>query len=38
MRPVQILTDSFSDLGKEIRLAYGLDYARMRTVYQDKEQ
>ena len=38
MRPVQILTDSCSDLGKEIRLAYGLDYARMKTVYQDKEQ
>lgn len=38
MRPVQIITDSCSDLGKEIRQAYGLDYARMKTVYQDKEQ
>ena len=38
MRPVQIITDSCSDLGKEIRQAYGLDYARMKTVYQGKEQ
>lgn len=37
MRPVQILTDSCSDLYRELREEYSIDYARMRTVYQGKE-
>ncbi len=36
-RPVQILTDSCSDMPKEIREQYGIDYVKMNTVYQGKE-
>lgn len=38
MRPVKILTDSCSDLGKAIREKYDIDYARMKTSYDGKEQ
>ncbi len=38
MRPVKILTDSCSDLGKTIREKYDIDYARMKTSYDGKEQ
>ncbi len=38
MRPVKILTDSCSDLIKELRDQYDIDYARMQTVYEGKEQ
>lgn len=38
MRPVKILTDSCSDLGKTIREKYDIDYARMKTSYDCKEQ
>ncbi len=37
MRPIKIITDSCSDLGKELREQYDIDYARMNTVYNDKE-
>lgn len=37
MRPVQILTDSCSDLGKDLRDLYHIDYAKMNTVYEGKE-
>ena len=36
-RPVQILTDSCSDMPKEIREKYDIDYVRMNTVYEGKE-
>lgn len=36
-RPVQILTDSCSDLPKELREKYKIDYVRMNTVYEGKE-
>ncbi|MBO4309223.1 MAG: DegV family protein [Clostridia bacterium] len=38
MRPVKILTDSCSDLIKELRDQYDIDYAKMQTVYEGKEQ
>ena len=38
MRPVKILTDSCSDLMKELRDQYDIDYAKMQTVYEGKEQ
>ena len=38
MRPVKIITDSCSDLIKELRDQYDIDYARMQTVYEGKEQ
>lgn len=38
MRPVKIITDSCSDLGRELREKYDIDYARMMTVYNDKQQ
>ncbi len=38
MRPVQILTDSCSDLMKELRDQYNIDYARMNTVYNGEEK
>lgn len=38
MRPVKIITDSCSDIGKNIRDEYGIDYARMKTIYEGKEQ
>lgn len=37
MRPVQIVTDSCSDLNGELLSRYGIVYAQMRTVYQGKE-
>lgn len=37
MKPVKILTDSCSDLGKDIRTQYGIDYVKMATVYEGKE-
>lgn len=37
MKKVQIITDSCSDLTKELREKYGIDYARMQTVYNGKE-
>jgi len=36
-RPVKIITDSCSDLSKDIREQYDIDYVHMRTVYQGKE-
>ncbi len=36
MRKVQILTDSCSDLTPELMEKYGVDYAKMNTVYEDK--
>ena len=36
-RPVQIVTDSCSDMPKEIREKYDIDYVRMNTVYEGKE-
>ena len=38
MRPVKILTDSCSDLSRELREKYDIDYARMKTVYNGKEE
>lgn len=37
MRKVQIITDSCSDLTGELLEKYGIDYARMCTVYNGKE-
>ena len=37
MAKVKILTDSCSDLPKDLREAHGVDYCRMNTVYQGKE-
>ncbi len=36
-RPVKIITDSCSDLSKDIRDKYDIDYVHMRTVYEGKE-
>lgn len=38
MRPVKIITDSCSDLPRELREQYDIDYVRMKTVYEGKEQ
>ncbi len=38
MRPVKILTDSCSDMSRDLREKYDIDYARMKTVYDGKEQ
>lgn len=38
MRPVKIITDSCSDLPKDLREQYDIDYARMKTVYNSQEQ
>lgn len=38
MRPVKIITDSCSDMPKAVREKYDIDYARMKTVYNGKEQ
>ncbi len=38
MRAVKIITDSCSDLGRELRERYDIDYARMKTSYNEKEQ
>ena len=37
MALVKIITDSCSDMTKELRDRYDIDYAQMRTVYQGKE-
>ncbi|MCQ2572611.1 MAG: DegV family protein [Treponema sp.] len=37
MRPVKIITDSCSDLPKDLREKYDIDYVRMKTVYEGKE-
>ena len=37
MRPVKIITDSCSDLSKDLREKYDIDYARMKTVYDGQE-
>lgn len=37
MRNVKIITDSCSDLSGEQLAAYGIDYAKMNTVYHGKE-
>ena len=37
MRPVQILTDSCSDLTGELLKKYDIDYVKMNTVYEGKE-
>lgn len=37
MRPIKILTDSCSDLSKELREKYGIEYVKMNTVYNEKE-
>ena len=36
MRRVQIITDSCSDLTPELMEKYGVDYAKMNTVYKEK--
>ena len=38
MRKIQIITDSCSDLPAQLREKYGIDYARMKTVYKGEEQ
>ena len=38
MRPVKIITDSCSDLPRELREQYDIDYVRMKTGYEGKEQ
>ncbi len=38
MRPVQIITDSCADIDQSIRTRYGIDYARMKTIRDGKEQ
>ncbi len=38
MRPVQIITDSCADIDQSIRTRYGIDYARMKTICDGKEQ
>ncbi|MBQ9416225.1 MAG: DegV family protein [Clostridia bacterium] len=37
MRPVQIMTDSCSDLSAELLDKYGIDYFQMNTVYEGNE-
>ena len=37
MRPVRIVTDSCSDLPKELRERYDIDYMMMNTVRNGKE-
>ena len=37
MRPIQILTDSCSDLSGELLEKYNIDYCKMNTVYEGKE-
>ena len=38
MRQVKIITDSCADIGSDLRTRYDIDYARMKTVYEGKEQ
>lgn len=37
MRPIKILTDSCSDLTKELRDKYSIEYVKMNTVHNEKE-
>ena len=37
MNPVVIFTDSCSDLPKDLREKYNIEYAKMSTVMDDKE-
>ena len=37
MRPVRIYTDSCSDLSKDLREKYDIDYVRMKTIMNGKE-
>ena len=37
MNQIQILTDSCSDMPRDLREKYGIDYCRMMTVYHEKE-
>ena len=37
MRSIQIITDSCSDLSRELLEQYGIAYCKMNTVYQEKE-
>ncbi len=37
MRPVKIITDSCSDLSRDLRDKYDIDYVHMNTVYNGKE-
>ena len=38
MRTVKIITDSCADIGYDLRDRYDIDYARMKTIYEGKEQ
>ncbi len=38
MRSVQIITDSCADIDQSIRARYGIDYVRMKTIRDEKEQ
>lgn len=37
MRPIKIVTDSCSDLCKELREKYSIEYVKMNTVHNEKE-
>ncbi|MCF0242934.1 MAG: DegV family protein [Treponema sp.] len=37
MRPVKIITDSCSDMSRDIRVANKIDYVRMKTIYNGEE-
>lgn len=37
MRPIKIVTDSCSDLPKELRDKYSIEYVKMNTVHNEKE-
>lgn len=37
MRPVQIITDSCSDMSRDLRTYYNIDYVRMKTVWNGEE-
>lgn len=38
MKKVQIITDSCADLPKDLREKYGIDYVKMNTIHNEKEQ
>lgn len=38
MRPVQIITDSCSDMSRDLRMTYDIDYVRMKTVWNGEEK
>lgn len=37
MRPIKVLTDSCSDMSRDLRLEYKIDYVRMKTVFNNEE-